>query len=113
MMQRKLLKNLAAFGLAISIWGPGQGPPALAAPASTTSFDGTFLQPYTNVWRYTVRLPDGSTHDQGLWTDQLLKIKRDGKDVLLRVQGTVLVNGNTASVVNVFDPTSMLPLSDQ
>jgi len=85
---------------------------ALGQPVTAT-FDGSHLQPYVNAWRYMVTLPDGSVHPQGIWTDQLIRTQKDGKDVFVRTQGTVLVNGTTSTVVNVFDPKTLLPISDQ
>jgi len=76
-------------------------------------FDGSRLKPYVNAWRYAVTLPDGSVRPQGIWTDELLRTNKDGKDVFVRTQGTVLVNGTTSTVVNVFDPVTLRPISDQ
>ena len=81
--------------------------------ANPVSFDGKILKPYQNAWNYTVTLPDGLAHPQGIWTDQLIKTKRDSRDVFVRIQGTVLVNGRTTSVINVFDPNTLRPISDQ
>jgi len=90
--------------------GSAAQPVRHAAPAN---FYGGLLKPYRNAWNYTVTLPDGSTHPQGIWTDELIRTKRDSRDVFVRIQGTVLVNGTTTSVINVFDPKTLFPVSDQ
>lgn len=88
-------------------------PLSAAGSIRQATFDGSRLKPYVNAWRYDVTLPDGTVHPQGIWTDQLVRTKKDGKDVFIRTQGTVLVTGTTASVVNVFDPATLRPISDQ
>ena len=94
--------------------------PVIAAAAESmvlvpgdASVDGSFLQPYSNVWLYTARKPGGETRIQGLWTDQLQFVQRDGKQLLQRVQGTVYADGRTTSIVNVFDPKTMTPVESR
>jgi hypothetical protein len=86
--------------------------PGVLVPGDA-AVDGSFLQPYTNAWLYTARMANGETKPQGLWTDQLRFVQRDGRRLLQRVQGTVYVNGLTTSVVNVFDPKTMAPVESQ
>jgi hypothetical protein len=76
-------------------------------------FDGSKLRPYVNAWRYDATMPDGTLRPQGIWTDQLMRTKKDGKDVFVRIQGTVYVNGKSSSVINLFDPKTLAPISDQ
>ena len=76
--------------------------------------DGSFLRPYDNVWRFSIETTtDGVDHFQGLWTDHLQKITRDGKVLWLRAQGMTYVDGRTTSVVNVFDPATLAPVSSE
>jgi hypothetical protein len=103
------IKRVALIGIAISA---GHPMPATAAD-QPAQFDGRNLKPYANSWKYDVILPDGTRRPQGIWTDQVLPCSRNGKDVLCRVQGTVLINGSASTVVNAFDPATMLPISDQ
>ncbi len=103
------ITNVALIAFAISAGYPA---PATAAD-QPTQFDGRILKPYANSWKYDVILPDGTRRAQGIWTDQVLPCARNGKDVLCRVQGTVLINGLASTVVNAFDPATMLPITDQ
>lgn len=75
--------------------------------------DGSNLKAYDNVWRYTIHRADGTIRPQALWTDHLQKVHRGNRDLLYRVQGVVYVNGAITSQVNVFDPASLSPVSDQ
>ena len=72
--------------------------------------DGRFLQPYDNAWLYTVTLPNGQKSTQGIWSDHLQWTNVDGRQVLMRVQGTTFVNGVSNSIRNVFDPGTLAPI---
>jgi len=104
------LRIIMIFGVAFAIL---PAPSVVADPFTPARFEGSKLRPYVNAWRYDVTLPDGSVHPQGIWTDQLIRTKQGGRDVLVRTQGTVLVNGKTAIVMNTFDPLTLAPISDR
>ncbi len=104
---------VAAAGFAAFL---GFGGPAAAQSATTIAVgdgtaDGSFLQPYSNAWLYSVTLPDGRVAHQGVWTDLLEPTKVDGRPALLRVQGMVNLKGGTKVTLNVFDPKTMQALS--
>lgn len=103
---------LVAFAWAMPVATASAADPKTLAPGDA-AVDGSFLRPYSNVWLYTARMPSGETKTQGLWTDQLQFVQRDGHQLLQRVQGTVYANGATTSVVNVFDPKTMAPVESQ
>jgi len=75
--------------------------------------NGSLLGPYNNAWLFTVRQADGHTRQQGIWSDHLQFREADGRRALLRVQGMTYVNGASSSVLNMFDPQTMLPISSQ
>ena len=77
------------------------------------TIDGSFLQPYNNAWMYSVKLPNGQTSPQGIWSDHLQWTTVDGKQVMLRVQGTTFVNGVSNTIRNVFDPKTMAPITSE
>lgn len=104
---------MLAYASVAALLIPGSGSAESVPNGVPITFNGTILKPYQNAWHYTVTLPDGSTRPQGIWTDELIRTNRDSRDVFVRVQGTVLVNGRTTSVVNVFDPGTLRPISDQ
>jgi hypothetical protein len=75
------------------------------------AINGAVIQPYDNLWVYSINTQDGKKLVQGLWSDHVQKSLADGKPALLRVQGLTFVNGSTSSTVNVFDPTTLAPFS--
>jgi len=112
-MLRRDVRSIFAVMVASTLLSPARAQADSVRALPRASFDGSRLHPYVNAWRYDVTLPDGSVHPQGVWTDQLLKTTRDGRDVFVRAQGTVFVNGTTAAVLNVFDPKTLMPISDE
>jgi hypothetical protein len=90
----------AAMNIASSTIKPGDG-----------TINGAVIQPYDNLWVYTLNTQDGKKLVQGLWSDHVQKSVADGKPALLRVQGLTFVNGRTSSTVNVFDPATLAPIS--
>ena len=102
-----MLRYALAFTVALAL-------PAGAETASVHvgdgTIDGSFLQPYDNAWLYSVKLPDGSTHLQGIWSDHVQWTTVDGKKALLRVQGTSFVTGASNVMLNTFDPKTMAPI---
>src|SRR4051794_12573147 len=112
-MLRRDVRSIFAVMVASTLLSPAQAQADSVRALPRASFDGSRLHPYVNAWRYDVTLPDGSVHPQGVWTDQLLKTTRGGRDVFVRAQGTVFVNGTTSAVLNVFDPKTLMPISDE
>jgi hypothetical protein len=87
--------------------------PAVTLPVGSPAFDGHRIQPYENVWRYTATLPDGSTKVQGLWTDRLDTIDKDGRKLMRRIQAMAYYNGITTSQINIFDPSTMAAVTSE
>src|SRR5262249_50586396 len=74
---------------------------------------GAQLQPYDNAWLYTAKLPDGSVHVQGIWTDHFARTTMNGKSLWRRLQGMTYVTHVMASVSDVFDPTTCMPVTNE
>src|SRR5262245_19348123 len=113
-MRTRSLVCIGLGALALAVAAAAQ-PASAASPApiavGAAAVDGAVLQPYDNVWRYTVRLADGTVKVQGLWTDHLERIEVDGRSVFRRVQGMTYVNGLSSANLNVFDPKTVAPIS--
>lgn len=108
-----MIRSTTVFILAAaaSIAAGAEASSARQLHVGDASVDGSRLQPYDNVWRYSLRPAGGDWKPQALWTDHLQRVHRDGRELLQRVQGTVYVNGKTTSVVNTFDPGTLAPVS--
>jgi hypothetical protein len=93
------------------------GDTPLATAAIVKMGDGTVsgarLTPYDNAWLVTQTFADGRINEPGIWTDQLRLREVSGRKVFVRTQGMAYYNGKFISSVNVFDPTTMAPISDQ
>ena len=93
--------------------------PATAAQPPVTvrvgdgTLDGSFLEPYNNAWFYSVTFTDGRVAPQGVWSDHLQWTTVDGKQVLLRVQGTTFVTGSSNAILNTFDPKTLAPIKSE
>ncbi len=96
---------LPAAGLAAT---PAKSP--ITVHVGDGTLDGSFLQPYNNAWFYSVKLADGSTRPQGIWSDHLQWMTVNGKREMLRVQGTSYVTGASNVILNVFDPRTLAPI---
>ena len=104
--------ELARAGAGRADGAPAHDPQRVAV--GDAAVDGSILRPYDNVWRYDVTtVADGVRHFQGLWTDHLESITRDGKTLWRRVQGTTYANGAVSSTINVFEPTTLAPVSSE
>ena len=77
------------------------------------TLDGSFLKPYNNAWFYSAKLPDGRVVPQGIWSDHMQWMTIDGKQRMLRVQGTTFITGAANTIVNVFDPKSLAPIRSE
>jgi len=104
--------------VALACLGGGSGaadqPSPPSVPVGDSAVDGSFLKPYDNVWRFSVEtVAEGVDHFQGLWTDHLQAVQKDGKSLFQRAQGMTYVDGRTTSVVNVFDPKTLAPVSSE
>ena len=77
------------------------------------TIDGSFLQPYNNAWFYSVKMANGKTRPQGIWSDHLQFTTVNGKQALLRVQGTTFLNGLSNAMVNTFDAKTLAPMTSE
>jgi len=73
--------------------------------------DGSFLQPYTNLWNVTVIVTKTGRHvDAGTWSDDGRFVSYGGHDAFQRTQVfKIKRTGAENTTVNVFDPKSMRP----
>jgi hypothetical protein len=72
------------------------------------AINGSFLKPCENKWKMTMTDPKGVAKDMGIWTDKLEEVTINGRKLMRRTQ----VSRDTNWMTNVFDPVTMLPLSD-
>jgi hypothetical protein len=92
-------------------------PVLLALPACAASLanvgergaSGSALQPYTNLWTWSVTDARG-VHPQGTWSDRLDIEIAAGRRVGRRTQEQRLAGGRSVLTVNNFDLETMLPL---
>ena len=77
------------------------------------TLDGSFLKPYNNAWFYSVKTADGQVRPQGIWSDHMQWTTANGKQALLRVQGTTFVNGLSNTIINTFDPKTLAPITSE
>jgi hypothetical protein len=110
-LTRKTFLTSSVFMLAAGMQASAQTPPTPTLPMPTP--DGSILRPYDNAWLFSGRMPGGEVHPQGIWSDHMQFRDVGGRHVLSRVQGMTWGTGASSSVVNVFDPQTMLPISSQ
>lgn len=87
--------------------------PPISVRVGDGTVDGSFLRPYNNAWFYSATLADGSIAPQGIWSDHMQWTKVDGKQEMLRVQGTSYISGVSDVLINVFDPTTLIPIKSE
>ncbi len=77
------------------------------------TFDGSFLKPYTNLWRLTYTKPGHEASVVALWSDQGEAVMIGGRPAMKRTQVAKYdkPKGLISTVVNVFDLATMAPLS--
>lgn len=73
--------------------------------------DGSSIKPYANLWKVSVRRPDGTVLELGTWSDEMTRVDVGGRAALRRVQVAKL-KGHTSSTTNVFDARTLEPISD-
>ena len=74
---------------------------------------GSRLQPYDNAFVVTKTYKDGRIDHPGIWTDQLRLREVAGRRMYVRTQGLAYEDGRMLSSINVFDPATLMPLSDR
>ncbi len=73
---------------------------------------GSFIKPYKNFWKLTYAKPNGDSIDACRWSDEVQKIMVNGKALLKRTQIAKYNKGGiVTTLVNVFDPKTMEPIS--
>ncbi len=75
------------------------------------TLNGSFLKPCKNLWKLTLKSPTGAAKDMGTWSDQLEEVTISGKKLMKRTQIAKLPQSSSLTV-NVFDPASMMPFSE-
>ena len=103
---------LLAAAMATSLFASASPGAALSGePAKVEGGDpaisGSFLQPYTNRWRFTMTKPGSAPVEAGTWSDQLETTSFAGRPALKRTQIAEYKNGIRLTFVNVFDPKTM------
>lgn len=83
---------------------------AIGGKPVATSFDGSSLVPYTNVWKVVITSKGRHVY-MGTWTDEVKSVKRNGSGAMLRTQVFKVKNGQTNTFITVFDPATMRPYS--
>jgi hypothetical protein len=73
---------------------------------------GAVIKPYKNVWRLTYAKPGREPVDAATWTDEVEAVKIGGRSLLKRTQvATYPKRGLTTTLINIFDPRTMAPVS--
>lgn len=88
-------------------------PPTAMAKMGDGTVSGSRLTPYDNAWLVTQTFAGGRIVEPGIWTDQLRLREVNGRKVFVRTQGMAYFHGKFISSINVFDPVTMAPISDQ
>ncbi len=86
---------------------------SLYASAATPPVpNGSFLEPYSNLWTVTVTSEKTHAHVVlGTWSDRGRFVAYSGKTAFERVQVfRITRSGKSSTTVNVFDPATMKPL---
>ncbi len=92
--------------------GTGRAP-TLTVRVGDGTLDGSFLKPYDNAWFYSAKLSDGRVSPQGIWSDHMQWTVVDGKQEMLRVQGTSYISGVSDVLINIFDPKTLAPVKSE
>lgn len=103
---------LLAAAMATSLFASARPGAALSGePAKVEGGDpavsGSFLQPYTNRWRFTMTKPGSAPVEAGTWSDRMETTSFAGRPALKRTQIAEYKNGIRLTFVNVFDPKTM------
>ena len=98
-----------ALAAATSLFAADPAPPRVER--GDPSIDGSFLQPYSNRWRFSSTKPGGTPVEMGVWTDRMERTTYKGLPAMRRTQVAEYKNGIRLTFVNVFDPHSMASLT--
>jgi hypothetical protein len=85
----------------------------IAVEVGDGTLDGSFLVPYNNAWFYSVKFADGRVVPEGIWSDHLQWTTINGKQEMLRVQGTSFISGVSDVILNVFNPKTLAPIKSE
>jgi hypothetical protein len=112
MTKSSLMRSLgvvaAAWTLAANAWA---SPEDARIEGGDPSISGSFLRPYTNLWRFSVQKPGGEPVEAGTWSDAMELTTHAGQPALKRTQVAKYKNGIRLTFVNVFDPKTMASLA--
>jgi hypothetical protein len=107
---RRMRVILAALGAVVTVAAASTGEPA-RVEVGDPSVAGSFLQPYTNQWTFTIQKPGQEPAEAGVWTDALETTTFEGRPALKRTQVANYTQKHFKLVfVNIFDPKTMEPL---
>jgi len=73
----------------------------------------SMLKPYINHFHLTLKGLDGKVTDLSDWSDQLEEVTIDGKKVWKRTQINHPIKGRESTIINVFDETTVAPISSE
>ena len=98
------------MGIGLGVSGSARGAAAEEPPkveGGNPGISGSFLQPYTNRWRFTMTKPGSAPVEAGTWSDRMETTSFAGRPALKRTQIAEYKNGIRLTFVNVFDPKTM------
>ena len=105
------LVSLAALPTLTHAQSPTTEPPQVIK-VGDLRVDGSFLKPYKNAWKVVYEVPGKEPFLVGMWTDELSAVEVNGRRLLKRSQMADYAKYNIVTTyVNVFDPTTMAPVS--
>lgn len=109
---RPIWRTLASLtALATVVTGAAFAAQPALVEVGDPSVDGSFLEPYTNQWTFTIQKPGQAAVEAGVWSDALEATTFAGRPAMKRTQIANYTQKNFKLVfVNVFDPKTMEPL---
>jgi hypothetical protein len=102
-MRNRLLSVAIAFCSYASVLYAGSA----RVEVGDAGVTGSYLKPYTNLWKFTQQKPGGAAEEAGTWSDSLESTVYKGQPAMRRTQIANYKKGIKLTFVSVFDPKTM------
>jgi hypothetical protein len=101
---------LSLLSAAFLIPGPCLDAGSARVEVGDVGITGSYLKPYTNLWRFTQQKPGEAAEEAGTWSDSLESTVYNGQSAMKRTQiAKYEKKGIQLTFVSVFDPKTMKP----
>jgi hypothetical protein len=101
---------LSLLSAAFLIPGPCVYAGSARVEVGDVGITGSYLKPYTNLWRFTQQKPGEAAEEAGTWSDSLESTVYNGQSAMKRTQiAKYEKKGIQLTFVSVFDPKTMKP----